>query len=172
MMNGRTPIREEAVFPMTDAIHLLLMRGFHFWIKKDRKNIFLLMMSKAVKVMRKCKLIILLLRLSHPKSPVVLPVILCTAPMGTKISFLNCYVCKKQMHSIEQCGIELDLTDSSLIISSPFKNNSFTSEDTKQFILCFKCQRESPNEIMPTGMTGPSVIVQYRFLAGNQASPV
>jgi hypothetical protein len=26
---------------------------------------------------------------------------LCTAPMGTKISFLKCYVCKKQMHSIE-----------------------------------------------------------------------
>ncbi len=25
---------------------------------------------------------------------------LCTAPMGTKISFLKCYVCKKQMHSI------------------------------------------------------------------------
>ncbi len=30
----------------------------------------------------------------------------------------------------------------------------------------------SQNTIMPTGMTGPSVIVQYRFLAGNQASPV
>ncbi len=56
---------------------------------------------------------------------------LCTAPMGTKISFLKCYVCNKQMHSIEQCGIELDLTESPLIISSPFKNNSFTSEDTK-----------------------------------------
>ncbi len=51
------------------------------------------------------------------------------------------------MHSIEQCGIELDLTDSSLIISSLFKNNSFTSEDTKQFILCFKCQRELPNDL-------------------------
>ncbi len=50
---------------------------------------------------------------------------LCTGPMGTKISFLKCCVCKKQMHSIEQCGIELDLTDSSLIISSPFKNNFF-----------------------------------------------
>ena len=72
---------------------------------------------------------------------------LCTAPMGTKISFLKCYVCKKQMHSIEQCGIELDLTDSSLITSSLFKNNSFTSEDTKQFILCFKCQRELPNDL-------------------------
>ncbi len=67
--------------------------------------------------------------------------------MGTKISFLKFYVCKKQMHSIEQCGIELDLTDSSLIISSPFKNNSFTSENTKQFILCFKCQREFPNDL-------------------------
>jgi hypothetical protein len=73
---------------------------------------------------------------------------LCTAPMGTKISFLKCCVCKKQMHSIEQCGIELDLKDSpALIISSPFKNNSFTSEDIKQFILCFKCQRELPNDL-------------------------
>ena len=51
------------------------------------------------------------------------------------------------MHSIEQCGIELDLTDSSLITSFPFKNNSFTSEDTKQFILCLKCQGESPNDL-------------------------
>ncbi len=51
------------------------------------------------------------------------------------------------MHSIEQCGIELDLTDSSLITSSPFKINSFTSEDTKQFIICFKCQGELSNDL-------------------------
>ena len=51
------------------------------------------------------------------------------------------------MHSIEQCHVQLDLTDSSLITSSPFKNNSFTSEDTKQFILCFKCQGELPNDL-------------------------
>ncbi len=25
--------------------------------------------------------------------------------------------------------------------------HSFTSEDTKQFILCFKCQRELPNDL-------------------------
>ncbi len=147
MMNERMRIQEEAVFPMTDAIRLLLMRAFHFRIKMDRNKIFLLMMSKAVKVMRKCKLIIQLLRLSHPKSPVVLPVICAELLWGQKLSFLKCYVCNKQMHSIEQCGIELDLTDSSLITSSPFKNNSFTSEDTKQFILCFKCQGEMPNDL-------------------------
>ncbi len=30
---------------------------------------------------------------------------LCRAPMGTKISFQKCFVCSKQMHSIEQCSI-------------------------------------------------------------------
>ncbi len=72
---------------------------------------------------------------------------LCTAPIGTKISLLHCHLCTKQMHSIEQCSVQLDLTDSPLIISSLFKKNSFTSEDTKQFILCFECQRELPNDL-------------------------
>ena len=46
----------------------------------------LLMMLKAVKVMRKCKLIILLLQLSHPKSPVVLPMICAVLDSGKRIS--------------------------------------------------------------------------------------
>jgi hypothetical protein len=51
------------------------------------QNIYLLMMLKAVKVMRKCKLIILLLQLSHPKSPVVLPVICAQLLWGQKYHF-------------------------------------------------------------------------------------
>ncbi len=88
-MNGRTRKREKAVFPMTDTIHLLLMQAFHFWIKKDQNNIFLLMMSKAMKITRKCKLIILLLRLSHPKSPVVLPVICAQLLWGQKYHYYS-----------------------------------------------------------------------------------
>ena len=33
------------------------------------------------------------------------------------------------------------------VFNFQFKNNSFMSEDTKQFIICFKCQREFPNDL-------------------------
>ncbi len=119
----------------------------HYWIKKDWNKIILLMMSKAVKVMQG-------MQVDNTTPATITSEVtscaagdLCRAPMGTKISFQKCFVCNKQIHSIQQCGIELDLTDYPLIISSPFKNNSFTSEDTKQFILCFKCQRELPNDL-------------------------
>ncbi len=86
---------------MTDANHLLLMQAFHFRIKKDPENISLDDVKSSESNAK--------MQVDNTTPATITSKVtccaagdLCTAPMGTKISLLQCLLCAKQMHSIEQ----------------------------------------------------------------------